>query len=370
MRWPFGPPHLTLKPSKNKNKKDKKTQKNTKNTKENNNRNNNIQPQNKTKQTKTKPTPKRKAKTRTTKQPNLPNPKYQEEATPQNPKNWGKTSMFNTLAILPDKKHHDIKAWKRNNQKNHPFATFKNNPLFFINFLFFQHTAFVFEKLCFSENTVFKKHSFSKTQLVKPTFSPMSKNTFFQKKTVSFFGFGQFPLKPLFYCFSWFTLFWAKKKFLAKTDSAHENARFFSLPDTNSVRQFLQKIHFWFFTFLHDHLKKPYFYRVFWHFPVSLFFFFLFLFLQHKKRKNKKCNFLFENLIFDIPKNFAKTLFWHSVTLFVFSQKKNYKNGEKNSEKKKNLDQFLTLDLDQFLTLETPNLGPVFNYTASAYIYI
>ena len=40
----------------------------------------------------------------------------------------------------------------------------------------------------------------------------------------------------------------------------------------------------------------------------------------------------------------------------------------KNSEKK-NLDQFLTLDLDQFLTLETPNLGPFFSSTAHIYIY-
>ena len=64
------------------------------------------------------------------------------------------------------------------------------------------------------------------------------------------------------------------------------------------------------------------------------------------------------------PQNFAKTLFWHNVTLFVFSKipQKHYKNGEKQWTK--NLDQFLTLDLDQFLTLETPNLGPVFNSTA------
>ena len=71
----------------------------------------------------------------------------------------------------------------------------KNNPLFFINFLFFQHTVFVFEELCFVENTikiVFSgKHSFSKTQLVKPTFSPMSKNTFFQKE-MSFLLLGNF----------------------------------------------------------------------------------------------------------------------------------------------------------------------------------
>ena len=32
---------------------------------------------------------------------------------------------------------------------------FKNNPLFFIKFsVFFQHTGFVFEKLCFAENTI------------------------------------------------------------------------------------------------------------------------------------------------------------------------------------------------------------------------
>ena len=68
--------------------------------------------------------------------------------------------------------------------------------------------------------------------------------------------------------------------------------------------------------------------------------------------------------------NFAKTLFWHTVALFVFLKmpKKHYKTGEKTA--KKNLDQFLTLDLDQFVTLETPNLGPVFNSTAYIYIYI
>ena len=85
---------------------------------------------------------------------------------------------------------------------------------------------------------------------------------------------------------------------------------FFSLPDTNSVNHFLLKIHFfWFFTFLHDHLKKTYFYRVFLAFPILFFFFFLFLGLQHKKGKNKKCNFLFENLIFDIPQILQKHYF-------------------------------------------------------------
>ena len=68
--------------------------------------------------------------------------------------------------------------------------------------------------------------------------------------------------------------------------------------------------------------------------------------------------------------NFAKTLFWHTVTLFVLQKKpkKHYKTGEKTA--KKNLDQFLTYNLDQFLTYKTPNLGPVFNFTAYIYIYI
>ena len=107
-------------------------------------------------------------------------------------------------------------------------------------------------------------------------------------------------------------------------------------------------------------LKKHYFYRVFWaFFHFHFFLFCLFLFLQHEKRKNKKCNFLFENLILDIP----PTIFWHDVTLFVFSKvpKKHYKNGEK--QWKKNLDKFLTLDLDQYLTLED-------QFLTLQYIYI
>ena len=134
---------------------------------------------------------------------------------------------------------------------------FKNNPLFFINFLFFsQHTVFVFEKLCFAENTikiVFSgKHSFSKTQLVKPTFSTLSKTPFSKKRChFCFFCLFANSAETPFYSVSCFALFWSKKN-LAKTDSVHENARFFSLPDTNSVRQFLLKIllffdfsHFW-----------------------------------------------------------------------------------------------------------------------------
>ena len=118
-------------------------------------------------------------------------------------------------------------------------------------------------------------------------------------------------------------------------------------------------------------LKKTYFYGFFCYFPFFVFFFFLFSvsIFQHKKEKNKKCNFLFENLIFDNPKFCKNTILTHCDTICVTKKaKKHYKTGEKTA--KKNLDQFLTYNLDQFLTYKTPNLGPVFNFTAYIYIYM
>ena len=191
----------------------------------------------------------------------------------------------------------------------------------------------------------------------------MSKKHVFQKK-VSFLVSGNFRRKHHFYSVFWFRLFWSQKsKCLAKTDSVHENARFSSLPDTNSVRQFLLKCHFFDFShFWMTTLKKYYFHSLFLPFPFILFFFSLFLFLLHKKDKNKKLQFLFESLIFDIQpilqKHYVDTLLHylcHTVKI------------EKNSEKK-NLDQFLTYSLDQFLTFKRPHLGQVCNSAAQMYI--
>ena len=82
-----------------------------------------------------------------------------------------KTSIFNTFETMPDTPKTNLlilKSQKKNKPKKRHFAMFKNNPLFFINFLFFQHTIFVFEKLClaennikivFSRNAAFQKHS-------------------------------------------------------------------------------------------------------------------------------------------------------------------------------------------------------------------
>ena len=136
----------------------------------------------------------------------------------KNPK-LGKTSIFNTFETIPDTPKTNLlilKPQKKQTPKKHHSAMFKNNPLFFINFLFFQHTVFVFEELCFAENTikiVFSgKHSFSKTQLVKPTFSTMSKNTFFQKRC-HFCFFAISAETPIFIVFSALHCFGPKKNF-------------------------------------------------------------------------------------------------------------------------------------------------------------
>ena len=88
-----------------------------------------------------------------------------------------------------------LKTSKKQTQKT-PLCHVQKQPTSFHKFsVFFQHTIFAFEKLCFAENTIkivfSEKHSFSKTQLVKPTFSPMSKNTFF-KENLSFLVLGNF----------------------------------------------------------------------------------------------------------------------------------------------------------------------------------
>ena len=72
---------------------------------------------------------------------------------------------------------------------------------------------------------------------------------------------------------------------------------------------------------------------------------------------------------FDNPKFCKNTILTHCDTICV--TKKSPKNTIKlGKTAKKNLDQFLTYSLDQFLTYKTPNLGPVFNFTAYIYIYM
>ena len=220
----------------------------------------------------------------------------------------------------------------------------------------------------FSENTIKIVFSEKKTQLFKNTafqkhfFHPRQKHLFQKKCHLWFWAIS--AETTIFYSASWFTLFWAKK-FLAKTDSVHENA-FFSLPDTNSVRQFWKIQFFDFSHFWMTTLKSPIFVGLF---GLSIFFFFCF-YLSNIKKEKLKMQFSFENLIFYIPpKKHTHTILAQCDTIYVFKNTpKHYKNGENSA--KKNLDQFLTLDLDQLLTLETPNLGTIFNSTADICMYI
>ena len=122
-----------------------------------------------------------------------------------------------------------------------------------------------------------------------------------------------------------------------------------------------------FHTFVWPPLKNPIFIGCFFAiFPFCFFFFFSVSIFQHKKEKTKNAIF-FSKTSFLTTQNFAKTLFWHIVTLFVLQKKP--KSTIKLGKTAKNLDQFLTYNLDQFLTYKTPNLGPVFNFTAYIYIY-
>ena len=167
MRWPFGPPHLTLKPSK----KTEKTKQKKQKTKKKQKQKQHPTTKKESKQTETKPTPTRKTKTRNTKTPKPFKPKINKNKPPHKAqKNWEKkTSIFNTLATLPDKKHNDIKAWQETNKKT-PFCHVQKQPTIFHQFsVFCLHTVFVMQLLCFSENTIkivlsdkntaFQKHS-------------------------------------------------------------------------------------------------------------------------------------------------------------------------------------------------------------------
>ena len=126
--------------------------------------------------------------------------------------------------------------------------------------------------------------------------------------------------------------------------------RFFSLPDTHSVRQFLLKIHFWDFShFWMTTAKKHIFIGFFCLFHFVCFSFFCFYFSNIKKRQQKNAIFFSKTSFLTSP-NFCKnTILAQCDTICVFKKtQKHYKNGE-NSEQK----------LGPVLNFK---LGPVFNF--------
>ena len=137
----------------------------------------------------------------------------------------------------------------------------------------------------------YKNGVFWKTQLFKNTVSKTHffnhvKKTPFSKKRCHFWFWAISAETPIFIVFSALHCFGPKK--IWPKQIVATKMRFFSLPDTNSVRQFWLKIHFFDFShFWMTTLKKPYLYRFFCYFPFFVFFFFLFLFSNIKKKKQK-----------------------------------------------------------------------------------
>ena len=209
MRWPFGPPHLTLKPSQKQKKQEQKKKKKTKQKLKQNKNQHQKQSNNKTKTKQTKQKQKQhkhqKETQETQKHLNLPTPKINKKKPPQkSPKNWEKKQAFLTLLELCQTHQKQttitLKPQKKQTQKT-PFCHVQKQPTIFHTFSVFSTYHFCFWKAVFCwkhyKNSVFSKTQLLKTQLVKPTFSPMSKKHLFQRKGV-IFGFEQLPLKPLF----------------------------------------------------------------------------------------------------------------------------------------------------------------------------
>ena len=110
----------------------------------------------------------------------------------KSPKNWEKKTF---LILLKQCQTHQkqtfliLKPQKNQTQKT-PFAMFKNNPLFFINFLFFSTYSFCFWKavLCWKhyKNSVFRKTQLFKNTVSKTHFFTHVKKTPFSKKRCHF----------------------------------------------------------------------------------------------------------------------------------------------------------------------------------------
>ena len=114
--------------------------------------------------------------------------------------------------------------------------------------------------------------------------------------------------------------------------------------------------------------KKHYFSGLFLKFSFSIFSCFLFFFSQHKKDKNKKCTFFFENPFFDTLTNCQK-IFSHTYTLFVFFKipKNTIKLGK--NKQKKILDHILTQPWTTFCLKKTQILDHILSLQ-HIYIYM
>ena len=201
-------------------------------------------------------------------------------------------------------KHRQQKTKTPKNKKNIPKNTLLHSgkpPPIFVKFLFFIKVhSFRSTKLCFAENTIKKvfsaKHSFQASQIVKPLFEGKPKMALLQPK-VPFWVFPCVRWNPYF-CSVWWLLMGTKKSDIFQKQIVATKMRTSFTFWTLSVFayfskkwQFYKKKHF-----SSQPPKNTIFLGFFWNFLFPFFFScFLFFFFQHKKDKNKKCTFFFEN---------------------------------------------------------------------------
>ena len=153
---------------------------------------------------------------------------------------------------------------------------FKNSPLFFIHFLFSFNMHLFYCNCCallkrYKDSVLRRAQLFKNTVSQNQFFTHPTKTLVFQKKC--FFWFWaisvettSFIVLPGFHCFG------IPKKLWPKQTVCTNMRVFFSLPDTNSVRQVLLKSIFHASSFLEDHLKNTIFYSCWglFHFVFSV----------------------------------------------------------------------------------------------------
>ena len=143
---------------------------------------------------------------------------------------------------------------------------------------------------------------------------------------MSFLVLGNFRWNHNFYSVSWFALFWAKRIFWPKQKVCTKMHVFSPFPTQIQCQAIFAKKKPFFFDFSHFWMttlkKETIFIGSFWPFPFSFFFnFFYFYFSNIKKEKTKNAIFFSKTSFLTSPKFCPnKTLFWHNVTLFVFSK--------------------------------------------------
>ena len=194
MRWPFGPPHLTLKPPKKRKTKTQKTKTNKKqsqNKTKTNTKNIPTTKPKKSKQNRNKSNAKRKANTRNTNTPKPSKPKCTRINHPTKAQQTGQKTSILTLLELCQTKTQWHSSLKKKQTKNTLLPCSKTTHYVSSIFCFlftcsvcFRKAVFLWKhyKIVFSE----KKTQPFKNTVSETTFSTMWRKTPFSKKTCHF----------------------------------------------------------------------------------------------------------------------------------------------------------------------------------------